>query len=142
MFDHVTIRVTDSSASERFYDTVLAKLGVERTLRRDGSRAGRSLRWPAPTTRICPPGGSISASGRPPAGWCSPSYAERRPRAPTWRSPPTTTANVRRFHEAAVAAGYESNGSRGERPQYYPRHFAAFVLDPDGNNVEVVNHHR
>ena len=49
---------------------------------------------------------------------------------------------VHRFHEVATEAGYRSNGPPGERPQYHPGYYAAYVLDPDGNNVEVVNHHR
>jgi catechol 2,3-dioxygenase-like lactoylglutathione lyase family enzyme len=50
--------------------------------------------------------------------------------------------DVDRFHRAATAAGYRSNGLPGERPQYHPAYYAAYVLDPDGNNVEVVNHRR
>jgi catechol 2,3-dioxygenase-like lactoylglutathione lyase family enzyme len=50
--------------------------------------------------------------------------------------------DVRRFHTNAIAAGYRSNGEPGERPRYHPGYYAAFVLDPDGNNIEVVNHHR
>jgi len=46
---------------------------------------------------------------------------------------------VQRFHEAAIAAGGRDNGAPGERP-YHPGYFAAFVLDPDGNNIEVVYH--
>ncbi len=46
---------------------------------------------------------------------------------------------VKRFHEAALAAGGTDNGAPGERP-YHPGYFAAFVLDPDGNNIEVVYH--
>jgi catechol 2,3-dioxygenase-like lactoylglutathione lyase family enzyme len=48
---------------------------------------------------------------------------------------------VQRFHESAVAAGYRSNGEPGERVQYHAGYYAAFVLDPDGNNIEVVEHH-
>ncbi len=48
---------------------------------------------------------------------------------------------VRRFYEDSVAAGYRGNGEPGERPQYHPGYYAAYVLDPDGNNIEVVNHH-
>ena len=47
-----------------------------------------------------------------------------------------------RFHRAATAAGYRDNGAPGERPEYHPGYYGAFVLDPDGNNVEVVNHNR
>jgi catechol 2,3-dioxygenase-like lactoylglutathione lyase family enzyme len=46
------------------------------------------------------------------------------------------------FHADATAAGYRSNGEPGERPRYREGYYAAFVLDPDGNNIEVVNHHR
>jgi catechol 2,3-dioxygenase-like lactoylglutathione lyase family enzyme len=49
---------------------------------------------------------------------------------------------VRRFHAVATAAGYRSNGEPGERPQYHPGYYAAYVLDPDGHNIEVVDHHR
>ena len=48
---------------------------------------------------------------------------------------------VRRFHADAIAAGYRSNGEPGERPHYHAGYYAAFVLDPDGNNIEVVDHH-
>ena len=51
-------------------------------------------------------------------------------------------ATVDAFHAAAVAAGYRDNGAPGERPIYHPGYYGAFVLDPDGNNVEVVDHNR
>jgi catechol 2,3-dioxygenase-like lactoylglutathione lyase family enzyme len=46
------------------------------------------------------------------------------------------------FYEEATSAGHPGNGSPGERPEYHSGYFAAFVLDPDGNNVELVNHNR
>jgi hypothetical protein len=49
---------------------------------------------------------------------------------------------VRAFHAAALAAGYEDHGGPGERAVYHPGYYGAFVLDPDGHNVEVVNHNR
>jgi catechol 2,3-dioxygenase-like lactoylglutathione lyase family enzyme len=51
-------------------------------------------------------------------------------------------AVVQAFHRTAVAAGHRDNGAPGERAVYHPGYYGAFVLDPDGNNVEVVNHHR
>ena len=51
-------------------------------------------------------------------------------------------ATVDAFHAAAVGAGHRDNGAPGERPTYHPGYHSAFVLDPDGNNVEVVNHNR
>jgi catechol 2,3-dioxygenase-like lactoylglutathione lyase family enzyme len=49
---------------------------------------------------------------------------------------------IDRFHQAAVDAGYRSNGQPAERPRYHPGYYSAYVLDPEGNNIEVVNHHR
>jgi catechol 2,3-dioxygenase-like lactoylglutathione lyase family enzyme len=56
--------------------------------------------------------------------------------------PTDEDGDVRRFHDAATDAGYRSKGAPGERPRYHPGYYAAYVLDPDGNNVEVVNRHR
>jgi catechol 2,3-dioxygenase-like lactoylglutathione lyase family enzyme len=50
-------------------------------------------------------------------------------------------AAVRAFRAAVLAAGYEDHGAPGERA-VYPGYYGAFVLDPDGHNVEVVNHNR
>ena len=44
------------------------------------------------------------------------------------------------FHAAALAAGGRDNGAPGLRPHYHPDYYGAFVLDPDGNNIEVVHH--
>jgi len=49
---------------------------------------------------------------------------------------------VAAFHRDALAAGYRDNGGPGERPEYHPGYYGAFVLDPDGNNIEVVFHDR
>jgi catechol 2,3-dioxygenase-like lactoylglutathione lyase family enzyme len=51
-------------------------------------------------------------------------------------------ATVDAFHHVAVEAGYRDNGRPGERPIYHRAYYSAFVLDPDGNNVEVVNDNR
>ena len=51
-------------------------------------------------------------------------------------------ATVDTFHRELTAAGYRDNGAPGERPQYHGGYYGAFVLDPDGNNVEIVNHNR
>jgi catechol 2,3-dioxygenase-like lactoylglutathione lyase family enzyme len=56
--------------------------------------------------------------------------------------PADDDATVDAFHAAAVGAGYRDNGEPGERSLYHPGYYSAFVLDPDGNNVEVVNHNR
>lgn len=46
------------------------------------------------------------------------------------------------FHRAALAAGGRDNGAPGERPHYHPGYYAAYAIDPDGNNVEAVFHDR
>jgi catechol 2,3-dioxygenase-like lactoylglutathione lyase family enzyme len=51
-----------------------------------------------------------------------------------------TRAQIDAFHAAAVAAGGTDNGSPGIRADYHPDYYAAFVLDPDGHNIEVVKH--
>jgi catechol 2,3-dioxygenase-like lactoylglutathione lyase family enzyme len=51
-------------------------------------------------------------------------------------------ASVQAFHTAALAAGATDNGGPGERPQYHPGYYGAFVIDPDGHNVEAVFHDR
>jgi catechol 2,3-dioxygenase-like lactoylglutathione lyase family enzyme len=51
-------------------------------------------------------------------------------------------AAVDAFHAAAIAAGHRDNGAPGERPEYHPGYYGAFVLDPDGNNIEAVDHGR
>lgn len=48
--------------------------------------------------------------------------------------------DVRKFHEAAIAAGAEDNGAPGVRAHYHPAYYGAFVKDPVGNNLEVVCH--
>jgi catechol 2,3-dioxygenase-like lactoylglutathione lyase family enzyme len=51
-------------------------------------------------------------------------------------------ATVDAFHGTLVQAGYRDDGAPGERPVYHPGYYGAYVLDPDGNTVEVVNHNR
>ncbi|HEX2503891.1 MAG TPA: hypothetical protein VHK00_08105 [Miltoncostaeaceae bacterium] len=46
------------------------------------------------------------------------------------------------FHRAAIASGHRGNGAPGERPEYHAGYYGAYVLDPDGNNIEMVHHTR
>ena len=118
MIDHVTIRVSDFEASKRFYTTVLAPLG-------------HALSWEDGERRIAEWGDfSIAADGKPLTRELHVAFsAESR-------------EQVEAFHRAAIAAGYRDNGSPGERPLYHPGYYGAFVLDPDGHNVEAVFHDR
>nr|WP_231379237.1 VOC family protein [Candidatus Solirubrobacter pratensis] len=56
--------------------------------------------------------------------------------------PADENATVDAFHAAAIEAGHRSNGEPGERAIYHPGYYGAYVLDPDGNNIELVNHNR
>jgi catechol 2,3-dioxygenase-like lactoylglutathione lyase family enzyme len=115
MFDHVTIRVQDRDASERFYDTVLATLGVDRTYR---------TRWFSEWNQF-----SLARyeDGHP---------ATRRLHI-AWFAP--THERVHDFWQAGVDAGYESDGEPGPRPEYGPDYYGGFLLDPDGNSAEAVH---
>jgi catechol 2,3-dioxygenase-like lactoylglutathione lyase family enzyme len=116
VIDHLWIRVADVAESKRFYETIAPHAGFR--LRRDlperAQFAGVS--------------GSFSVvSGTPTEGL-------------HMAFPAADNAVVDEFHRAATAAGYADNGPPGERPVYHPGYYGAFVRDPDGNNVEVVNH--
>ena len=116
--DHLWIRVADVEASRRFYELV-------------APHGGFSLRTNRPDlAQFVGAGGSFSlVRGRP---------TENVHMA----FPANENAAVDRFHEELVAAGYHNNGEPGERPIYHPGYYGAFVLDPDGNNIELVNHNR
>jgi catechol 2,3-dioxygenase-like lactoylglutathione lyase family enzyme len=116
VFDHVTIRVTDHDESGRFYDTVLATLGIERTGTDDliaewGDFSISQAHDQKPVTR------------RLHVGFRAPSRAA-----------------VEEFWSAGTAAGYRDDGPPGERPQYRYDYYGSFLLDPDGNSAEAVHH--
>ncbi len=118
MIDHVTFGVSDLEASKEFYSTVLAPLG-------------RILDWEREDLRMAGWGDFVvAADGRPVARHVHIAFAA------------AGRADVDAFHEAAMAAGYRDNGAPGERPLYHSGYYGAFVLDPDGNNVEAVYHDR
>jgi catechol 2,3-dioxygenase-like lactoylglutathione lyase family enzyme len=118
LVDHVWIRVADLAASTRFYEAIAPHAGLEVR----GVRPDR--------LRLTGADGSLSFLQGTPTEHVHLAFAT------------DDDGDVHRFHEAAVGAGSRSNGPPGERPEYHPGYYAAFVLDPDGNNVEVVNHHR
>lgn len=119
--DHLWLGVADLAASRRFYETIAPVLGL-------AVGDGR----PADMFAL--------AGDRRHAMF----VADRRPptEAVHLAFPADAAEAVAEFHRAATAAGYRDNGGPGERPIYHPGYFGAFVLDPDGNNVEAVNHNR
>ena len=115
MYDHIGLRVKDLSASVRFYEAALEPLGHE--LRSD-AMAGF---------------GSAGATGL----WLAhtPDAGERGVHLAFGAS---DRAAVERFYKNGIAAGGRDNGAPGLRTDYGPSYFAAFLVDPDGNNVEAV----
>jgi catechol 2,3-dioxygenase-like lactoylglutathione lyase family enzyme len=116
--DHLWIRVRDVEAAKRFYATVAPHTGF---------RAGRDL---GERAHFLGAGASFAVVRGEPAENVHLAF------------PASDNATVDAFHRAALEAGYENNGAPGERPVYHDGYYGAFVLDPDGNNVEVVNHNR
>jgi catechol 2,3-dioxygenase-like lactoylglutathione lyase family enzyme len=118
VIDHVWMRVRDVAASKRFYELV-------------APHAGFRLTHDSPERAQFKGGtGSFSVVAGEPTEHVHMAF------------PATTNAVVEEFHRALVAAGYEDNGAPGERPVYHQGYYGAFVLDPDGNNIELVNHNR
>ena len=111
MFDHVTIRASDPAASDRFYTTVLAVLGLEPNRSELGTEWGDF---------------SINTDGGP---------VTRNLHIAFFAD---TSDLVDAFHRAGVDAGFADDGAPGARPQYGPDYYGGFLRDPDGNSVEAV----
>jgi catechol 2,3-dioxygenase-like lactoylglutathione lyase family enzyme len=116
--DHLWIRVADLAASKRFYETIASHAGFGLTHEQSdrvhfGTASGSFGLVAGPTTENL-----------------------------HMAFPVSTNASVEAFHRAATEAGYADNGPPGERAVYHAGYYSAFVLDPDGNNIEVVNHNR
>ena len=118
LIDHVQLVVRDLSASRRFYDAVFQALGV-------------------------PLGGEAESHFWVDELFVSTADSPEAQGALTGRHhlafQAKDRAMVEAFHRAGLAAGGQDNGAPGERP-YHPGYYAAFLLDPDGNNIEAVHH--
>jgi catechol 2,3-dioxygenase-like lactoylglutathione lyase family enzyme len=112
LLDHVHLRVADLETSKGFFRAVLAAVGRELTHEREDSFSADEL--------------YVTADGPPTTGLHLAFQTDDR-------------ETVARFHEAGLAVGGRDNGAPGERP-YHPGYYAAYVLDPDGNNIEAVYH--
>jgi catechol 2,3-dioxygenase-like lactoylglutathione lyase family enzyme len=116
VFDHITIRVADRFASERFYRVTLGALGIGPS----GSDGDR-IEWD--DFRL-----AVADDGRPATRHLHVAFV-----APS-------RDHVDEFWRAGTDAGYGDDGAPGERPQYTPGYYGAFLRDPDGNSVEAVHH--
>jgi catechol 2,3-dioxygenase-like lactoylglutathione lyase family enzyme len=117
VIDHVTLGVSDLDRARTFYDQALAPLGMKRITRDDHEFAGYGV-----------PGKGYF--------WIGP--AKEKPTGTHVAFAMADRATVHAFYEAALAAGGRDNGAPGLRPQYAPTYYGAFVLDPDGHNIEAV----
>jgi catechol 2,3-dioxygenase-like lactoylglutathione lyase family enzyme len=118
MFDHVGIGVSDYAASKAFFLKALEPLGVA-------------------VVQEGPLGVELSPKGK--ASLCL-SRAEEKPARLHLAFTAENRRQVEDFYRAALEAGGRDNGAPGLRPHYHPNYYAAFVIGPDGHNIEVVCH--
>jgi catechol 2,3-dioxygenase-like lactoylglutathione lyase family enzyme len=120
MFDHVGVNVKDFATSRAFYQQALEPLGWTEVMAFEEWKAAAFGTDEKPVFWVC----------------------EREPFGTgTHIAFPTDDRSaVHAFYDAALAGGGKDNGAPGPRPQYTPTYYAAFVHDPDGNNVEAVCH--
>lgn len=133
MLDHVSLRVADYERSKKFYEAALAPLGY--TLAMENSSGAGFRRGFIPSFWI-KKGASIGSGAE-----------SESTDVPGCGGPAVHIAfasddrgMVDAFHRAALAAGGRDNGAPGLRPEYHPNYYGAFVLDPDGYNIEAVCH--
>ncbi len=117
MIDHLTLRCRDFARSRDFYVAALKPLGYE-VVMSFGEMVG------------------LGARGKPDL-WLTPGEVGT-PNHVAFGCPDRATVDA--FHQAALEAGGRDEGAPGLRPDYHPNYYAAFVLDPDGHNIEAVCH--
>lgn len=128
MIDHISVQVTDYDRSKAFYLKALAPLGYGIVME-FGQDAAPGLA----ASMICGLG-----VGEEPDLWLVPTTATITSTHLAFRA--RSKSEVDAFHAAALEAGGKDNGAPGPRPHYHPGYYGAFVIDPDGYNVEAVIH--
>jgi len=124
MLDHVGLKVRDLAKAKVFYKAVLAPLGYE------------LLREIGPEVSAEYVGAAFGPFGKP-EFWVG-AGVPNGPLHIAFLAP--NRAAVEAFYAAAIAAGGKDHGAPGVRAHYHPNYFGAFVLDPEGNNIEAVCH--
>ena len=120
MFDHVKFGVSDYAASKAFFLKALEPLGVT-----------VATEWPANGVELCAPNSKSSL--------CM-FQTEEKPAHLHLAFTAENRQQVGAFYRAALEAGGKDNGAPGLRPHYHANYYAAFVIGPDGHNIEVVCH--
>ncbi len=120
MFDHVKFGVSSYATSKAFFLKALEPLGVT-----------VATEWPPNGVELSQPGGTVSLCLY---------QTEEKPAQLHLAFTAKNRRQVDAFYRAALAAGGEDNGSPGLRPQYHANYYAAFVIGPDGHNIEAVCH--
>lgn len=122
--DHLGITVADYAKSKRFYEAALKPLGVTMMMEfpMDGGSMAGGLGKEKPILWISGGSGAVT-----------------KPRV-HFAFTAGSRAEVDGFYKAAIGAGGKDNGKPGIREHYHANYYAAFVIDPDGHNVEVVTH--
>jgi catechol 2,3-dioxygenase-like lactoylglutathione lyase family enzyme len=120
IFDHISIKFEDVMGANAFYKAALAPLGIEQKF------------------LVERPGGHMAGYGREKVQLFIGSGAAPASAPLHLAFQAKSRSEVNAFHAAALAAGGQDNGQPDVRPQYHDNYYAAFVLDPAGNNVEAV----
>lgn len=124
MIDHLSVVVSDYARSKAFYLQALAPTGHSRLTELRATSTGQE------SAGFCHADGSDF--------WISQGDAINPPIHIAFRV--SSRAAVDAFYKAAIAAGGRDNGAPGLRPHYHANYYGAFVLDPDGHNIEAVCH--
>ncbi|MGE0115566.1 MAG: VOC family protein [Steroidobacteraceae bacterium] len=125
MIDHIGLSVSNFVASKVFYTQALVPIGYQLLMELPASVTGHN---------------NVAGFGEPPKPdfWISGGIPNKPPIHIAFRVSSRTIVDA--FYKAALAAGGRDNGAPGLRPHYHPNYYGAFVLDPDGHNIEVVCH--
>lgn len=126
MLDHIGLAISDIRRSEAFYSAALGPLGITKLYEYGPDKTDS--------------GGTAIGFGKDmmPFFWIGDS--DRVGEGTHVAFTALDRATVDAFYEAAIGAGGKDNGRPGLRPKYHPNYYGAFVLDPDGINVEAVSH--
>lgn len=123
--DHISLNVSDYDRAKDFYARALAPLGFSQIMEVTAEMTGTI------------PSAGFGVEGKP-FLWLSPKGRQTPPQHIAFGA--ESRAQVDAFYKAALDAGAQDNGAPGIREYYHPNYYGAFVLDPDGHNIEAVCH--